>query len=157
MTSPIIIPFTKEQIEEFKKEKNAPPEETVNEYVVELKKWLAQQPHLPKDVIDESMIRKYLFGLKYNLEEVKLRLTNYFALRARYPKLYGNRDPCIEEHRINRSSVHNAIMPQCTKEGYRIQIGFINSPDPELYHPEDLIKHSHACSDLMFRDEKEIC
>uniref|UniRef100_A0A8D8TBQ5 CRAL/TRIO N-terminal domain-containing protein n=1 Tax=Cacopsylla melanoneura TaxID=428564 RepID=A0A8D8TBQ5_9HEMI len=151
-----LIHFTKNQIEEFKKEKGAPADEIVNEYVVELQKWLAQQPHLPKNIIDESMMRKYLFGCKYNQEEVKMRLTNYFVLRARFPRLYGNRDPCIEEHRKNRSALHTAFMPQATKEGYRIQLSIISDPDPELYVPEDLIKHSHACSDLLLRDEQEI-
>jgi hypothetical protein len=48
-------------------------------------------------------------------------------------------------------------MPQFTKQGYRVHVGVIADPDPEMYSPKHIVQHSQASIDLMLRDDVEIC
>ncbi|KAI5748936.1 hypothetical protein M8J76_003451 [Diaphorina citri] len=98
-----LIPFTKEDIEEFKKKRNAPSKEKINDCIIELRKWLAQQQHLPK--IDEDLLGKFLFGCKYDTEETKIRLGNYYACKARHSDLFSDTNLDSAEHRNQRKFV----------------------------------------------------
>lgn len=150
-----LVPFTKEEIDHFKERKNVPSKEKVSDHVNELRKWLVQQRHLPK--LDEEILRKYLFGCKYDLEETKLRVNNYYAFRARNPKLFADRDPCSSEQRDRKKVIHLATLPKATKEGYRVHVGLLSDPDPEFYNAVSITKHSQAICDLVLRDEGEVC
>ncbi|KAI5756574.1 hypothetical protein M8J77_025996 [Diaphorina citri] len=150
-----LIPFTKEDIEEFKKKRNAPSKEKINDCIIELRKWLAQQQHLPK--IDEDLLGKFLFGCKYDTEETKIRLGNYYACKARHSDLFSDTNLDSAEHRNQRKFVHLMTMPQFTKQGYRVHVGVIADPDPEMYSPKHIVQHSQASIDLMLRDDVEIC
>lgn len=57
--------------------------------------WIEQQPHLKSRTTDQFLIA-FLRSCKHNLEEAKLKLDNFYALKVKYPELL-NRPKMYDE------------------------------------------------------------
>ncbi|PSN57146.1 hypothetical protein C0J52_01304 [Blattella germanica] len=70
-------------------------EDTVDDAVMKLKKWLRLQPHLPDDH-DEARLKNLFLQCKGRLEEAKIALDVLYTARGKIPEILGNRDPLGE-------------------------------------------------------------
>lgn len=70
------------------------------EKIDELRKWINDQPHLPKYISDEQLILFY-HSCIYNLPNTKKCIEEYYRLRLKVPQFFENRD--IESESIEKA------------------------------------------------------
>uniref|UniRef100_A0A2A4JN90 CRAL-TRIO domain-containing protein n=1 Tax=Heliothis virescens TaxID=7102 RepID=A0A2A4JN90_HELVI len=66
--------------------------EEVQNKVEQLREWLNQQPHLPKDFADRILLR-FLHSCYYDVEKTKKTIELFFKIRDNSPELVNYRDP----------------------------------------------------------------
>uniref|UniRef100_A0A2A4JMB1 CRAL-TRIO domain-containing protein n=1 Tax=Heliothis virescens TaxID=7102 RepID=A0A2A4JMB1_HELVI len=64
----------------------------VQKKVEQLRDWLNQQPHLPKDLADRILLR-FLHSCYYDVEKTKQTIELFFKIRDNSPELVNYRDP----------------------------------------------------------------
>ncbi|KAI8434331.1 hypothetical protein MSG28_012403 [Choristoneura fumiferana] len=62
----------------------------------QLKGWVAQQPHMPKDM-DDKLLRRFLHSCYYDMGKAQKAMETFSSLRASSPELFKNRDPLSAE------------------------------------------------------------
>lgn len=65
----------------------------------EFRTWIEQQPHLKARTEDQFLIA-FLRNCKYNLEEAKLKLDNYYALKEKYPEFLKR--PSMDDEKFRK-------------------------------------------------------
>ncbi|XP_063627171.1 alpha-tocopherol transfer protein-like [Cydia splendana] len=64
----------------------------LDKLLIELKEWVAAQPHVPKDM-DDKLLRRFLHSCYYDMEKAQKAIESFTSLRASTPELFVKRDP----------------------------------------------------------------
>nr|XP_018914282.1 PREDICTED: alpha-tocopherol transfer protein-like isoform X1 [Bemisia tabaci] len=109
--------------------------------VDEIRKWVSNQPHLPK-VTDDKFIENFLFGCKYDVQKTKTMMDRYFCVRGEKKHFFEGRDPSAPDIAQSFEVVYSIPMPELTPEGYRvITVGLLDG-DPHKFSFLSLIRRN---------------
>ena len=61
--------------------------ERIEEHIQTLKTWIEQQPHL-RARTDDQFLLAFLRGCKYNLENAKIKIDNYYMLKTKCSDMF---------------------------------------------------------------------
>lgn len=87
-----IFEDTENDRKEILKHFNRTPE-SIKDDVDTIKKWIEQQPHLPKIQIGDKRIEKFLILNKMSIEKTKNKIDMYFSIRQVMPEIFIGKEP----------------------------------------------------------------
>lgn len=100
-----------------------------------LLKWCQQQRHFPQ--VAELQAALSLHACCYSVEQAKNCMEHYFTIRTMFPEYFAGYNP--DEDRAIKEAMHInflTLLPQKTKEGYRIFLSGLMDTNPDLYNPQ---------------------
>uniref|UniRef100_A0A1B6DUJ0 CRAL-TRIO domain-containing protein n=1 Tax=Clastoptera arizonana TaxID=38151 RepID=A0A1B6DUJ0_9HEMI len=147
-----LIPHSKEALKRMCKDIQLNPEQMERD-VKTLKEWLKNQPHLPHDALDDTMLGSFLTGSKNSLQRAKQCIDKYLTNRLTVPEIYGNRDLADEEILQSCKVIRFFPIPEATPEGYRVVICCIKNQDPQEFVYLPFIKRCLCSGDVLLQVE----
>uniref|UniRef100_A0A8D8UZX1 Alpha-tocopherol transfer protein-like n=2 Tax=Cacopsylla melanoneura TaxID=428564 RepID=A0A8D8UZX1_9HEMI len=142
------VHFTQDQISRMLLDMEAPDADTINQYSQEIRQWL-QTETKHSDKIDDKLMFSFLVGNKFDMNVVKEKIGNYILLSDVHAEFFTDRDPCSTALQVSSSVVHMCILPQPTKDGYRVVYTEISDPSSKAYNIVDGYKRLFAQMDLL--------
>lgn len=129
-------------------------EDTRDDAVEEIKKWLEDHPKLHARTEYESIL-PFLRGCKFNLEKTKLKLKNYYVLRSEVPEWFKNRDPSLPE--IQELIKLGVFMPlRKLHENRLVVVIRTGAHDPKKHSQDNVFKTGKMVLDIAAK-ESEHC
>ncbi|KAL6262978.1 hypothetical protein P5V15_005767 [Pogonomyrmex californicus] len=128
--------------------------ETRKNAVAEIKHWIQENNDLRKR-IDDFNILQYLRICKFNIEETKIRIQNYYKLRSNIPEWYTNKDPFRPELQILLNLGIFFFLRKPDNEGRMVFFVRPSLFEPKISKLSDVIKIGIMMIDLGQRDYVE--
>jgi len=122
----------------------------------DLKDWLKEQPHLTART-DDQFLLGFLRGCKFNLQETKDKLDQFYTVRTLAPEFFSNRDPLSPE--IQEMLKANLIFPlpkSVDPAGPRIVLIRWKGANPETMPVINLLKIFIMSVDVLM-NEDDMC
>ncbi|KAL1463100.1 hypothetical protein WDU94_014887 [Cyamophila willieti] len=142
------IPFNQDQISRMLLDMEAPDADTITQLSQEIRQWLQTETEY-SDKIDDKLIFSFLVGNKFDPSVLKEKIENFVHLSDVYQEFFTDRDPCSASLQVSSSVVHMCILPQPTKDGYRVIYSEIADPSSKAYNIVDAYKRLFAQMDLL--------
>ncbi|KAL6252091.1 hypothetical protein P5V15_015076 [Pogonomyrmex californicus] len=126
--------------------------ETRKNAVAEIKHWIQENNDLRKR-IDDFNILQYLRICKFNIEETKIRIQNYYKLRSNIPEWYTNKDPFRPELQILLNLGIFFFLRKPDNEGRMVFFARPSLFEPKISKLSDVIKiHSFRTMEDSFNN-----
>ncbi|XP_072938076.1 alpha-tocopherol transfer protein-like [Epargyreus clarus] len=123
-------------------------------YVAQMRDWVNSQPHLPKN-LDDNLLLRFAHSCYYDLEKAKVAAELFFTIRTSVPDLINNRDPLSPPI---QKALSIANLGQITISGNRcLWIWQVNDPGLENYDYSKDAKLFYMVSDLWFMTNDQLC
>lgn len=103
-----------------------------------LQEWIKGQPQYP--VISDVLLIRHLQVCDYSVEKCKELLDAHLQLRTAIPELFTSTSPFLPEVQNVFRHTNLFMIPEHTKDGYRIIYAGLHSGDSSLYVLEDVMK-----------------
>uniref|UniRef100_A0A8D8VE39 Alpha-tocopherol transfer protein-like n=1 Tax=Cacopsylla melanoneura TaxID=428564 RepID=A0A8D8VE39_9HEMI len=103
-----------------------------------LQEWLKSQPQFPP--IPDVLLIRHLQVCDYSIERTKQIVDTHFQLRTAIPELFTNTNPFLPEIQTVFRHTNMFMIPEHTKDGYRIIYAGLFTTDSSSYVLEEVMK-----------------
>ncbi|XP_069698611.1 retinol-binding protein pinta [Periplaneta americana] len=117
--------------------------------------WLRTQPHI-RARLDPVNVVRFLRGCKFDHERTKLKICNYYELRARCPEWFSQRDPCLPE--IQELLRLGVFLPLRRRDAHGRLVVLIRVAvhNPKKHRQSDVFKVGKMALELALEDDEAI-
>ncbi|KAL7632660.1 UNVERIFIED_CONTAM: hypothetical protein RMT77_017039 [Armadillidium vulgare] len=126
-----------------------------DEYVLHIREWILEQPHLNART-DTQFILRYLRGCKFSLERTKEKIDKYYTSKASLPELFKNRDPFDECLREIFDLQLMVPLPGYDCHGRKVILSRLGAWTPYKHRPEDLFRAASMLFDVLFIEDEQM-
>ncbi|XP_045501032.1 alpha-tocopherol transfer protein-like [Colias croceus] len=126
--------------------------EESSKYIDEMRSWLNQQPHLPKNIEDKMLLR-FVHSCYYDVDKAKAAVESFLNIRLSCADLLNNRDPMSAEIQKTMSIVNLAQIEAANKQ--YIWMWQLNDPGLEIYDYVKDARYFFLASDAYFLHNSE--
>ncbi|KAG5886253.1 hypothetical protein JTB14_020816 [Gonioctena quinquepunctata] len=131
---------------------NNKTEENLKEDVGILRKWFADQPHLPETPSDQ-MITGFIIFNKFNKEKVKEQLDMYYTMRSLYPEYFQDKHPLLPHMQENMERMYFVPLPKATVDGYRVIVFRIPDGNTKTFNVYDFFAHTYNVTEVRLHED----
>ncbi|XP_050679654.1 clavesin-2-like [Leptidea sinapis] len=136
-----LLKLSPESVEAVYKEYNLKNEQSVNESVAILRKWMQQQQHFTRTDFSDNYLRSMVIGGKGSVERAKSYIDRICTLRTTVPQCFGDFDVKKDLNYVFESFIP-AILPNVTKNNHRIFVGKLINNIKSIEQIRDYIRFS---------------
>ncbi|KAJ3654093.1 hypothetical protein Zmor_013310 [Zophobas morio] len=128
-------------------------EESLAEDVLNLKKWMKDQHHLP-EILDDKSVQNFLILNKCNIEKAKAKIDMYYTFRSQVPDMVKNINPRCSIMKEVATLVYLVFLPKMTKDMYRVFVAKCRTKDKldqiDLY---DVLKMAANLQEIRLKED----
>lgn len=121
--------------------------------VATIRDWLAKQPHLPSDDVDDIMIERLLVRCKNSVLATQRRIDGTYSVRSDMPEFYTDRDPLHPDIQQILQVVGVGCVPRLTTDLQRVSVIRLLDPDVSKFSAEMLVKVCNMGQDIVIREQ----
>ncbi|KAL1453932.1 hypothetical protein WDU94_010233 [Cyamophila willieti] len=103
-----------------------------------LQEWLRSQPQYPP--ITDVLLIRHLQVCDYSIERTKQIIDTHLQLRTAIPEVFTNTNPFLPEVQTVFRHTNMFMIPEHTKDGYRILYAGLHTTDSSSYVLEEVMK-----------------
>lgn len=127
-------------------------EEIRNKSLIEIKKWLEDQPNLHAKRTTKDVL-PFLRGSKFNLDKTKTKLTNFYTMKRDRIEWFTNRDPLLNE--IQELARLGVFLPlKSTSNNRTVIIIRPTAHNPKKHDINNVFKIAKMIIDIYCRDNE---